>query len=87
MSDNRYRPFAGLIACAVIVVLLALYVIGFFALGEDATAFIGARQFRVRVYPYQWQATIFRPLASLESIFAGEEIDTAHRGINLVPNP
>jgi hypothetical protein len=51
VKDDRSRPFAGLIVGAAIVVLLALYVIGFFALGDDATAFIGARQFRVRVYP------------------------------------
>jgi hypothetical protein len=68
-----------LIVCGTFLGLLALYVIGFFALGTDATAHLGPRQFRVRVFPHQWQATLFWPLTKVEAAIAGEQIDTAYR--------
>ena len=79
MKDSRSQPIVGFIAGAVVVGLLALYVIGFFALGDDATAAIGASTLRVRVYPDEWQATFFRPMAKVQSVFVGQEIDTAFR--------
>jgi hypothetical protein len=78
MKETRSRPLVSLIVCAILLGVPALYVIGYFALGTDATAFVGPRQFRVRVYRDQWQATLFRPLAIVEAAIVGEEVETAY---------
>ena len=79
MDDSRSRTFAGLMACAIIVGLLSLYVVGFFALGTVGTANLGPRILRLRVYSHPWEATIFRPLAKLEGIILGQETESAYR--------
>ena len=79
MDDTRSRPNVGLIASAIVVGLLALYVIGYFALGTAGSATIGPRVIRYRIYQYKWQAELYWPLTRVESAIVGQKIETAFR--------
>ena len=79
MDERSNRPNVGLLAAAIFIAVLAAYLIGFYACGRNAIATIGPRSIRVHVYPYKWQADLFRPLARAESLLVGQEVDTAYR--------
>jgi hypothetical protein len=79
MDDTRSRSLAGLLAIAIIVGLLSLYVVGFFALGTVGSANLGPRTLRLRVYPHAWEAAVFRPLARVEGMLIGQETESAYR--------
>jgi biotin transporter BioY len=79
MDESRSRSFAGLLACAIIVGLLALYVAGFFVLGTVGSWNLGPRTLRLRVYSHPWEAALFRPLAKVEGLLIRQETETAYR--------
>lgn len=79
MDESRSRRHAGLLACAIIVGLVALYVAGFFGLGTVGSANLGPRMLRLRVYPHAWEAAVFRPLAKVEGMLIGQETESAYR--------
>ena len=78
-DDSRSRRQAALLACAIIVGLLGLYVAGFFALSTVGTANLGPRMLRLRVYSHAWEAAVFRPLARVEGMLIGQETESAYR--------
>jgi hypothetical protein len=78
-DDTRSRLSVGWTAGAIVVCLLALYVLGFFVLGTVGSTMIGPRSLRLRIYHYRWQAVLFRPLTRLESALTGQEVETASR--------
>jgi len=79
MNDAPSRPNVGLIAAAILIALLAAYLIGYFAAGRNGVATIGPRSVRLHIYQHRWQADLFRPLARVESVLVGQEVDTAFR--------
>jgi biotin transporter BioY len=79
MDESRSKSLAALLACAIIVGLLAVYVIGFFALSTVGIANLGPRRLRLRVYSHAWAAAAFRPLARVEGMLIGQETESAYR--------
>ena len=79
MDDAPSRPNGGLIASAILVVLLAAYLIAYFALRLDGISSIGPRPIRLHVYQHKWQADLFRPAARVEALFVGHDVETGHR--------
>ena len=75
MEDSRRSASIGLIVGAILLCLLAAYVIGYFALGESGY-FVGTRPARARIYSYEWQADLFRPAARVETLLVGQAVET-----------
>ena len=68
------------IACTVIVVLVAIYVGGYFALCTEYIRLRDGSGTWVRVYRPIWQADIYRPLTFIESAITGENIESRSWG-------
>lgn len=74
MEENR---LTGVWAAALLLVLLllSLYFAGYFLRCEvwdsDDRLFI-----RNRIYPTDWETTIFRPAARVESLLSGKQVST-----------
>ena len=51
---------------AVVAVSLAVYVAGYYWLGNVVEIKFGSKE-RLRCYPYSWEASIFAPLGHIES--------------------
>ena len=79
MEDTPNRPNGGLIAGAIVFAFLGAYLLGYFAFGTNGIATIGPRTVRVHIYRHKWQADIFRPVARVEAVFIGQDVDTAYR--------
>jgi hypothetical protein len=81
MDDERKKSNWPMIAALLLAVLLlpvAAYFGGYFALGGIGTLTTGHATCMCRAYPAQWQADIFRPAAKVESFFTGQEVKTAY---------
>jgi hypothetical protein len=79
MQDARSHLLGGLIAGAIIIVLLAAYVVGFFTMSRVGTATNGAHTVRFHIFQSKWQAELFRPAAKVESLLDGRDFDTAYK--------
>ena len=74
MDDRRPHFAAPLIAVALVVLLLVIYIAGFYLLGSIGTA--GPRRFHV--YKSAWLSYVFTPAATVESWFLGCEVYSAY---------
>ncbi len=73
--DTRRSTIQGpLLAVALLVLLLVIYVSGFYLLGRIGTS--GAVRFHV--YKSQWLSLLFTPAAAVESRILGCEVYSAY---------
>lgn len=81
MSEERKKadwPIVAVLVLAVVLVPLAIYFGGYFAMGGIGTVSTQYETKMCRFYPAQWLADAFRPAARIESFLAGHEIKTGH---------
>src|SRR5688572_5117654 len=79
LNERRSPATVALVALAFVAILLAVVALAYFKLSDVGHANLGTRVINVRVYNHKWQADLFRPLARIESMFVGREIETASK--------
>lgn len=76
MTERKPLPMLPVAILLAVVMLLGTYVIGYFRIGArnavhgEGSVVVGV----VRLYPHQWQATAFQPMAYVESLCIGVEV-------------
>jgi hypothetical protein len=77
MAEPRKRAdWAIIVGLAVLLLLLTngvVYIVGYFAMGTAVPSLSGGEL--LRVYPAEWQATVFVPAAKVESILRGIRVE------------
>jgi hypothetical protein len=68
-SDSK-APLAPAIFAVLMFAILAVYIAGYFGLCRVA---VTNEEASYRVYTARWQATIYRPMAYLESLVTGKK--------------
>ena len=73
------RPSTAAPIMAVLAILLpfASYVGGYFWLGTVTNATTPAGPVAVRVFPYRWQAVVFRPAASMDAFVRRSPVEVS----------
>ena len=74
MDNRRSALAAPLTVVALVLLMLVIYVSGFYLLGSIGT--VGAVRFHV--YKSAWLSTVFAPAATVESWFLGCEVYSAY---------
>lgn len=76
MEEKRTSSTAWVAATALLLLgLVGAYVAGYYLRGTAEDDPFGGDQLR-RSYPSEWEATLFRPAARMESALSGREVFT-----------
>jgi hypothetical protein len=84
--DQKANSLAPFVACAVLMVLMATYVGGYFWLSTTAYGDLPSKQpLVIRICRYAWLANVYVPLRKIEKMATGAEVVLGGQSPTLEP--